>query len=87
MVMVNHSDEDFHLNMGDRIASVFLQQVKTPIVQEVDVLDDRVREESEIFSTGVKIIIEGLYKDPKRGLNIRMSAGDASENNENASAR
>ena len=64
--MVNHSDEDFPLNMGDRIASLFLEQIKTPIVQEVNVLDDRVREEKEFGSTGVKRMIEGLYKDPKR---------------------
>ena len=66
MIIVNHSDEDFPLNMGDRIAPLFLEQIKPSIVQEVDVLDDRVREEREFGSTGVKRMIEGLYKDPKR---------------------
>ena len=34
VVLINHSSKDFEVNVGDRIAQMILEQIKTPEVEE-----------------------------------------------------
>ena len=38
VILFNFSDSDFIVNMGDRIAQLILEKIKTPVVKEVDSL-------------------------------------------------
>ena len=44
VVLINHSSKDFEVNVGDRIAQMILEQIKTPEVEEqADLRSDRTR--------------------------------------------
>ncbi|CAL5225468.1 g8289 [Coccomyxa viridis] len=53
VVLFNHSDVDFQVKKGDRIAQLILERIMTPEVEEVDDLDATVRGSGGYGSTGV----------------------------------
>lgn len=53
VVLFNHSDVDFAVKPGDRIAQMIIQVIVTPDVVEVEDLDATVRGEGGFGSTGV----------------------------------
>lgn len=53
VILFNHSDADFEVKMGDRIAQLILEKIVTPEVLEVEDLDSTLRGESGFGSTGV----------------------------------
>ena len=55
VVIFNHSDEDISVSQGDRIAQLILEQISTPVVEDVEGdLDDTQRGEGGFGSTGIK---------------------------------
>ena len=54
VVLFNHSDNDFVVHQGDRIAQLILEKIATPEIQEVQNLDDTSRGDSGFGSTGVQ---------------------------------
>ena len=34
VVLINHNNKDFEVNVGERIAQMILEQIKTPEVEE-----------------------------------------------------
>ena len=52
VVMFNNSEEDLPVRMGDRIAQLILEEIRTPEVKEVADLDDTVRGSGGFGSTG-----------------------------------
>lgn len=53
IVLFNHSEVDFEIKVGDRIAQLIVQKIVTPEVEEVDDLDATVRGSGGFGSTGV----------------------------------
>ncbi|KAM0852381.1 hypothetical protein ACQ4PT_051800 [Festuca glaucescens] len=53
VVLFNHSEVDFAVKPGDRIAQLIIQVIATPEVAEVEDLDATVRGEGGFGSTGV----------------------------------
>nr|BAK06601.1 predicted protein [Hordeum vulgare subsp. vulgare] len=53
VVLFNHSDADFAVKPGDRVAQLVLERIATPDVAEVDDLDATVRGDGGFGSTGV----------------------------------
>jgi dUTP pyrophosphatase len=53
VVLFNHSDADFVVRRGDRVAQLILERIVTPAVVEVDSLDDTARGAGGYGSTGV----------------------------------
>ena len=53
VVLFNHSDEDFEVKKGDRVAQMILERIMTPEVVEVESLDDTTRGAGGYGSTGV----------------------------------
>ena len=53
VILFNHSDTDFEVKPGDRIAQLIIEKIITPEVLEVDDLDSTVRGEGGFGSTGV----------------------------------
>ncbi|KAF7056498.1 hypothetical protein CFC21_063898 [Triticum aestivum] len=53
VVLFNHSDADFAVKPGDRVAQLVVERIATPDVAEVDDLDATVRGEGGFGSTGV----------------------------------
>lgn len=53
VLLFNHSDVDFQINRGDRIAQLVLEKIITPTVVEVDSLDETERNTGGFGSTGV----------------------------------
>ncbi|KAL0391977.1 UNVERIFIED_CONTAM: Deoxyuridine 5'-triphosphate nucleotidohydrolase [Sesamum radiatum] len=53
VILFNHSDVDFEVKAGDRIAQLIIQKIVTPEVSEVDDLDSTVRGSGGFGSTGV----------------------------------
>ena len=54
VVLFNHSAVDFHVQVGDRIAQLILEKIKTPAVQEVEVLSATVRGSGGFGSSGLR---------------------------------
>ena len=52
VVLINHSSKDFEVNVGDRIAQMILEQIKTPEVEEQANLDQTERGEKGFGSIG-----------------------------------
>eukprot|EP01091_Cochliopodium_minus_P008620 TRINITY_DN1984_c0_g3_i1.p1 TRINITY_DN1984_c0_g3~~TRINITY_DN1984_c0_g3_i1.p1 ORF type:complete len:149 (-),score=42.59 TRINITY_DN1984_c0_g3_i1:32-478(-) len=52
VVLFNHSNEDFEIKRGDRIAQLILEKISTPEVVEVEDLDSTERGEGGFGSTG-----------------------------------
>ncbi|KAF9620346.1 hypothetical protein IFM89_011081 [Coptis chinensis] len=53
VILFNHSDVDFEVKTGDRIAQMILEKIVTPEVFEVEDLDSTVRGVGGFGSTGV----------------------------------
>lgn len=52
VVLFNHSDQDYIINVGDRIAQLILERVETPPVVVMSKLDDTERGVGGFGSTG-----------------------------------
>lgn len=52
VILFNHSDQDFSIKIGDRIAQLILERISTPEVMEVDSLENSSRGEGGFGSTG-----------------------------------
>lgn len=61
VVLFNHSDDEFVVKAGDRVAQMILERIVTPEVVQVDELDETVRGSGGFGSTGVSA------PEPKRG--------------------
>ncbi|KAK3038124.1 hypothetical protein RJ639_029578 [Escallonia herrerae] len=53
VILFNHSDVDFVVKAGDRIAQLIIEKISTPEVTEVDDLDETARGAGGFGSTGV----------------------------------
>ncbi|CAI0436269.1 unnamed protein product [Linum tenue] len=53
VILFNHSDVDFEVKQGDRIAQLIIEKIVTPEVVEVEDLEATVRGEGGFGSTGV----------------------------------
>ena len=53
VVLFNHSDIDFKVSIGDRIAQLIVEKITDTSVKEVEQLDETVRGEGGFGSTGV----------------------------------
>nr|KYP71569.1 Deoxyuridine 5'-triphosphate nucleotidohydrolase [Cajanus cajan] len=53
VILFNHSDVDFEVKVGDRVAQLIIEKIVTPNVSEVEDLDETVRGEGGFGSTGV----------------------------------
>ena len=77
VVMFNHSDENFKMRPGDRIAQLILEQSKTPPVKDVSELDSTVCGSSGYGSTGMSSDREKAEQDAcqvsKEQKNVPMS--------------
>ena len=54
VVLFNFRDEDFEINMGDKIAQLIFEKIKTPAVVETDSLEETGRGDRGFASTGIK---------------------------------
>ncbi|XP_060522338.1 deoxyuridine 5'-triphosphate nucleotidohydrolase-like [Cylas formicarius] len=54
VVLFNHSDSDFDIKSGDRIAQLICEKIYYPDLEEVQELGDTVRGEGGFGSTGTK---------------------------------
>ncbi|KAG7189126.1 hypothetical protein KM043_008694 [Ampulex compressa] len=52
VVLFNHSNEDFKVSPGDRVAQLICEKISYPELQEVDNLNDTDRGEGGFGSTG-----------------------------------
>ena len=50
--MFNHSDEDFEIKKGDKIAQIILEKNITPDILEVEELPNTIRNANGFGSTG-----------------------------------
>lgn len=53
VILFNHSDVDFEVKVGDRIAQLIIEKIMTLNVLEVEDLNSTVRGEGGFGSTGV----------------------------------
>ena len=54
IVLYNHSEDNFKVNEGDRVAQLILEKIKTPVVQKVQTLDQTDRGARGFGSIGVQ---------------------------------
>jgi dUTP pyrophosphatase len=57
VILFNHSDTDFTIHAGDRIAQLILELIVTPQVLEVEDLDATTRGEGGFGSTGIVALV------------------------------
>lgn len=55
VILFNHSDEEFKITKGDRIAQLILEQISTPDVVSVEELEETERAAGGFGSTGVAL--------------------------------
>ncbi len=53
VILINLGQEDFLIKRGDRIAQLVLTDVKRECLEEVNVLDDTIRDDGGFGSTGI----------------------------------
>jgi dUTP pyrophosphatase len=53
VVLFNQSDKEFEIKKGDRIAQLVLERCETPIVREIETLEETARGAGGFGSTGV----------------------------------
>lgn len=53
VVLINHSDREFYVSGGDRIAQLVIQKHESPVFTRVDSFEDTARGEAGFGSTGV----------------------------------
>ena len=70
VVLFNHSDEDFAVKPGDRIAQLILEKIETPSVKEAEELPDTQRGTEGFGSTGVGD--EGVRKSSRVSILQRV---------------
>lgn len=58
VILFNHSDTDFEVKAGDRIAQLIIERIITPQVTEVDDLDATVRGVGGFGSTDGRLNIK-----------------------------
>ena len=63
VVLFNFDNEDFTVNMGDRIAQLIFEKIKTPVIKEIDSLEGSRRESQGYGSTGVGAIQSSSDQD------------------------
>ena len=74
VVLFNHSEEDFVVTRGDRVAQLILESISMASVEEVLELDDTTRGASGFGSTGISTSssssssVETKSSSPKRSL-------------------
>ncbi|GMH03276.1 hypothetical protein Nepgr_005115 [Nepenthes gracilis] len=56
VILFNHSDVDFEVKVGDRIAQLIIEKIMTPDVVEVEELDSTARGVGGFGSTGVSVL-------------------------------
>ena len=54
VILFNFGEEDFIVNMGNKIAQLIFEKIKTPTIQETNDLDDTRRGDKGFGSTGIK---------------------------------
>ena len=54
VILFNFGDTDFEVKMGDKIAQLIFEKIKTPVVIEVDCLEETERGEKGYGSTGIE---------------------------------
>ena len=54
MVLFNFSDTDFEVNMGDRIAQIIFEKIKTAEIKELKSLEGTERGDDGFGSTGMR---------------------------------
>lgn len=54
VILINHSDKDFTIHNGDRIAQLVLSKVEEAVFSSVTALDETHRQSGGFGSTGVK---------------------------------
>ncbi|CAK9146356.1 unnamed protein product [Ilex paraguariensis] len=54
VILFSHSDVDFEVKVGDRVAQMIIEKILTPEVAEVDDFDSTVRGAGGIGSTSVQ---------------------------------
>lgn len=53
VILINHGNEDFHVNAGDRVAQLVLEKIITPEIEEIASFDETTqRGEGGFGSTG-----------------------------------
>lgn len=52
VVLFNHGEQNFEINIGDRIAQLIIEVIATPDIIEVDTLPDTIRGTNGYGSTG-----------------------------------
>ena len=56
VILFNFGDEDFTVNMGDRIAQLIFEKIKTPTIKKTNDLEGTRRGEGSYGSTGVNAV-------------------------------
>lgn len=54
VVLFNHSNEDFVVKKGDRIAQLICERIFYPVLEEVSTLTDTKRSDGGFGSTGIQ---------------------------------
>ena len=83
VILFNHGDQDFEVKMGDRIAQLILEKIDTPVVEEVQGLEETVRGSGGFGSTGMKSAndtSEISGEKEKNGKNERAEVENEREN-------
>eukprot|EP01038_Epipyxis_sp_PR26KG_P004703 gene4703-6603_t len=74
VVLFNHSDVDFIISRGDRVAQLILERISMARVEEVDVLSETIRGAGGFGSTGVTNIINNNKESVETKLATPESA-------------
>ena len=80
VVLLNHGDQDFKVNMGDRIAQLILERIDTPPVVEVSGLGETVRGTGGFGSIGMQ---SGNENDTGRNSGKNENARTEKEKDKN----
>ena len=74
MILFNFGSEDFAVNMGDKIAQLIFEKIKTPEIKEVNELEETGRGSKGYGSTGLSADQLKLNQDIKTKISVQVRA-------------
>ena len=87
VVLFNFGDDDFVVNMGDRIAQLIFEKIKTPKIKELEELDGTDRGASGYGSTRTGVVLLNENKGEETTPKVQKDAVNLSQSRQIISAR
>ena len=80
VVLFNFGDSDFQINMGDKVAQLIFEKIKTPAIKEVNSLEDTDRGTEDLDQPESRLPSESVESETKSKSMSKISMNETVQN-------